>query len=197
MRQFLALELGDRARGELARWRAALQERCSGWRWVDPGGVHLTLRFLGEVSGSQDDALRGRWRRVAADHGPFEVRLSAPGTFPARGRPRVLWVSVTDGPRGPLARLSGGLERAAREAGLDPDERPFRPHLTLARARRGERPAVCEPWPEPHAVASPARELVLFLSRLGAGGARYTALERFPFLAAPVPRVGRRAGTQA
>ena len=110
---------------------------------------------------------------------PFEIELGEAGRFPPRGRPRILWRGV--GPAGPLTALARRLEDAARELGFRAEERPFRPHLTLARARRGERatlPAGDDPLP----AAGPFRveRATLFRSVLHPSGARYTALDHFP-----------------
>ena len=181
MRLFLAAELPDELLGQVQEIRTSLAAQLNGWRWARPEGVHLTLRFLGEVAPESDRKARGTWRRVAADARPFRVRLSGVGRFPERGRPRVLWVAVEETkPGAALAALAAELEQAARGLGWEAESRPFRAHLTLARGRRGARPE------EPHDAAVRVgtevrvRELVLYCSQLEAGGARYTALESFP-----------------
>lgn len=181
MRLFLAAELPDELLGRVDEIRTSLAAKLEGWRWVRPEGVHLTLRFLGEVAPESDRKARGTWRRVAADARPFRVRLHGVGRFPARGRPRVLWVGIEEtSPGDALPALAAELEQAARGLGWEAEMRSFNPHLTLARGRRGTRPD------EPHdaVVRSGSevqvRELVLHRSQLEAGGARYTALESFP-----------------
>ena len=177
MRRFLAVELPAPTREALA----ALSERwkgLGGWRWVRSEALHLTLRFLGEVAPALDLRARDVWRRAAGTVGPFRLRLSGVGSFPAGRRPRVLWVAAHDrGDR--LTAVAAALETAARELGFPPAERPFRPHVTVARAARGARPVAPDddPW-VPQSVE--VGEVVLFRSQLEASGARYTALERFP-----------------
>jgi 2'-5' RNA ligase len=107
----------------------------------------------------------------------------------------VLWLGVGDPAPSALLALQGDLEAAARRLGVPPEERAFHPHLTLARAIPGTRPPPPPPeapGPEPWSVT--VREVVLYESRLGAGGARYTALETFPLGGrSPEPAVDGRA----
>ena len=181
MRQFLAIELSDALREDLRALSERLRQETGGWRWVAPASIHLTLRFLGEVPGDRDAPSRALWREAAAAASRFTLRLEGIGSFPPRGRPRVLWVGVhEDGPAGRLQRLAEDLEGAARTAGFEPENRPFRPHLTLARARRNERPG----FPERREFVSRAsldvRDVVLFRSELHSSGARYSILDRYP-----------------
>jgi len=97
-------------------------------RWVDLGGSHLTLAFLGSVDDGLRAGLAERLGRVARRHPPVDVRLAGAGRFDDR----VLWAGVA----GELAPLAAGIRRAAEKAGVaDVDARPLRAHLTLAYAR--------------------------------------------------------------
>lgn len=181
MRQFLALELPADVRDVLAGLRRDLEPQGRGWRFARPESIHLTLRFLGEVAPDDDAALRATWGEVVRGHPPVVLVLDGVGVFPSPRRPRVLWVGLRDETAAPgLAGLAGDLEQAARKRGLQAEERAFRPHLTLARVRRGAR-ATAPPADTP---VVPLRfrcdEVVLFRSVLDRSGARYTALSRFP-----------------
>ena len=184
MRQFLAVELSGGLRDDLRSLQQQLRTETDGWRWVNPRSIHLTLRFLGEVATELDERCRGAWRTVAAGSRPFTVRLDGVGSFPPRGRPRVLWVGVReDGSDGRLASLAAAFETAARDAGFEHENRPFRPHLTLARARRSRGATL----PERHEFVSRSAlhvdRAVLFRSELMPTGARYSVLEAFAFRA--------------
>jgi 2'-5' RNA ligase len=180
MRQFLAAELPGSLRERVSELRATLEPRLDGWRWLAPDGIHLTVRFLGEVEQARDRRAREAWSRVAGDSEPFRVCLEGVGWFPERGAPRVLWVGVREtDPGGALSGLAARLEQAAREQGWEPERRPFRPHLTLARRRRdATRPELPEP-PVLADVAGWVRRVVLMRSHLEPGGARYTALTSY------------------
>jgi RNA 2',3'-cyclic 3'-phosphodiesterase len=165
MRLFVALVPPSEARAELA---AAIHELppepCL--RWTRPEQWHLTLAFLAEVDDRTCGQLVERLGRVARRHPPPELSLTGGGRFGAR----VLWTRV-DGDRAALRRLVDAVRAAVRRCGLPSEQRPYRPHLTLA---RGGTPA---PDLAP-LVASlrgftgstwPATELHLVRSRLGAG----------------------------
>ncbi len=103
-------------------------------RWVRLDGLHLTLRFLGPTG---DDLLAPTMTAVEvaarSAAGPVEIELSGAGTFPFGRRPRALWIGLSRGGDG-LAALAELTEAALVDAGWQPDGRPFRPHLTLARS---------------------------------------------------------------
>ena len=102
----------------------------SGAKWVDPGNFHLTLRFIGEIgedlAGDVDEALAG----VKASR--FALQLAGTGVFGGR-RPHALWVGAERSPE--LVRLRDRIEQALIRVGLEPEQRKFAPHVTLARLR--------------------------------------------------------------
>ena len=133
MRLFVAL---DPPPDQVAALDAALGARDDRLRWVPPSQWHLTLVFCGEVEPSVVPDLTERLTRAAARTPAFSVRLRGVGTFPGQaGRARVLWIGV-DGDSTTLSRLAERCAAAARRSGISVEERAFRPHLTLARARR-------------------------------------------------------------
>lgn len=179
MRLFLALEIPDLLRRALQEVQDTLRRSEEGWRWVRPEGLHVTLRFLGEVSAERLPALSPLWGAAAAAAGAADIEVAGLGAFPPRGRPRVLWVGLRDGSGGNLADLAAALEEVARGAGFSPQARAFAPHLTLARAASGAAPH--RPRAEIGVLGTfAAREVTLFRSVPGRGGAVYTALERYP-----------------
>ena len=174
VRAFVALELDPRLREAIGELQARLRPRCGGIRMTRPEGIHLTLRFLGDTSAAQIDTLRPLLAAAAADCPPAEARVAELGTFPERGSPRILWLGL-DVPSA-VFDLQRACERAARTAGFEREERPFRAHLTLGRWRdRAPRPDL------PPADLGPTRleTLVLFRSDLRPGGAVYTPLAQF------------------
>jgi 2'-5' RNA ligase len=179
LRLFLALELPEQLRGALAALQERLRSGEEGWRWVRPEGLHVTLRFLGEVAPERLPELSPAFREAAARGAPPEIEVEGLGTFPPRGRPRVLWVGLRDRSGGGLATAAAALEAAAREAGFPAEERAFSPHLTLARAATGAAPRRPEAEVGVLGVFR-AGDVTLFRSVPGRGGAVYTALERYP-----------------
>jgi 2'-5' RNA ligase len=102
-------------------------------RWVRLDGLHLTLRFLGPTAEERIAGTIAAVEAAALGRDRFAVGISGSGTFPPQGRPRALWLGVTEGAEG-LARLAAVVDDELRERGWTLDDRPFRPHLTLARS---------------------------------------------------------------
>jgi 2'-5' RNA ligase len=179
VRSFVALELPPGVRSAIGDLQARLRPRLGSIRLVRPEGAHLTLRFLGDTTPAQVEALRGPLALAAAECPACDVRLRGLGTFPDRGSPRLLWLGLE--PPAAVLALQAACERAAVAAGFAREGRAFVPHLTLGRWReRDRRPDL------PEADLGPARVdvLVLFRSDLAREGARYTSLARFPLGAA-------------
>ena len=175
VRAFLALPLPDEQRRLLAGHVEECARRAPGYRWVPADNLHLTLRFLGSVETSRLEELRRGLEGVRAP--AFELGLDGRGTFGPRAAPRVVWLSVGRG-REDCAKLAEEIEGACRAVGMESEARPFRAHVTLARARPApsrlpELPAPpdLEPWT--------VGQFVLYESRLGGPSARYLELARF------------------
>lgn len=186
MRLFLAFEIPELLKERLAAEAGRLARLHRGWRWVDPEALHVTLRFLGEVEPLRLDTHAPAWRLASAPHAAIDARLAGAGVFPSAGRPRVLFAGLheIDG-GGRLPALAADLETAARSLGFEPEDRPFRSHVTLARATRGSRPSI----PDPAALGELGTlrfdRVVLFESTLHASGARYRAIGTFPLTGGP------------
>lgn len=137
MRTFIAIELPEDIRAGLQREIDALKSLPGGRavRWVSASGIHLTLKFLGEVAPSRIEGIQDTMNAVAAAQSPFELSIRGIGSFPNNRRPRVVWVGVED-PSGSLARTQKALEDRLSELGFEREDRSFHPHLTLGRVRR-------------------------------------------------------------
>ena len=175
VRAFVALELEPTLRAALGELQARLRPRLGDVKLVRPDAVHLTLRFLGEATPAQVEALVPALAAAAATCPPVAARAAGLGCFPESGSPRVLWVGLELPP--PVLELQRACESAARAAGFDAEARPFRPHLTLGRWRsRAARPEL----PPVELGVARLDSLVLFRSRTRPEGATYTPLARFP-----------------
>ena len=169
-RIFSALELPVSARTHLALLRGEI----GGARWVDPGNMHLTLRFFGDISDAAADEITTRLEEIVAD--PIPVEISGTGAFGGRSG-TTLYAAVKPHPA--LDALQKTHERIARLAGLPPPEHPFRPHVTLSRARHPRPSAIARFLAETGGLRlAPftAERFVLLSSRPGTGGGPY-ALE--------------------
>jgi 2'-5' RNA ligase len=159
--------------------------------WTRPPSWHLTLKFLGEVAEEVLEAFLERFGPLAAERAPGDLAARGSLVLPPRGPARVLAVGFAEtAGLDEVRRLAADAERVAREAGAEREERPFRPHVTLARVRR--------PWPR-GAVTSyetavrewrfpawPAGGCTLYSSRLAAAGAVHTPIAQWAF--GKVPR---------
>lgn len=168
MRLFVALSLPDEIRERLAMMASGLPSA----RWVKPENYHITLRFIGEVDNHVardiDDALSGV-------HVPeFEVSLVGIGQFGEGKKLRSLWTGVESGE--PLQRLQTKVESAVVRAGLQPEGRKFKPHVTLARFKESPGPKLGQYLHSHGLFRSPpfmVREFVLYSSFLAREGAIY------------------------
>ena len=183
VRCFVAIELPAEARRCIGGLVTGLRGAgVRGLRPVNPDGVHLTLKFLGDVSMSTAGAVSAALEDAVAAAAPFELELRGVGVFPDLRRPRVLWVGV-GGDLVPLQRLYESVEGALAPQGFPPEGRGFTPHLTLARLRDGtsteERAragAVLTSLSWEEGAAVPVGGVSLMRSTLGSGGAVYRRL---------------------
>ncbi len=163
---------------------AALSTALPGARWVAPENLHLTLRFIGEVEGHQAGDLDAALAQVKATR--FPVTLVGVDRFGAGRTLRALWVGVEPNPE--LDRLYRKVEQAVQAAGLAPNGRKFKPHVTLARFK-GDPGYRLYDYLAHHATfraeTFEARDFVLYSSFLSHGGAIYTAEAVYP-LAPPL-----------
>ena len=154
--------------------------------WTRPESWHVTLRFLGQVAPGPLEHFAAAIAETAAGSAEWRLIAAGPAVFPSVRRARVLGIALAE-KTGALARLAAAAEAQARAIGLEPEERPFRPHVTLARLRRPWPPAAVERFRAAVADARlpgwDAREVVLYASRLGPGGAQHTPLARFELAA--------------
>lgn len=183
MRAFLAVSLPADVRASLAVLQRGLAHSNADVKWVEPENLHVTLRFLGEITEEQRLALEALLERLAPREEPFVLGLEGIGAFPSLGSPRVFWVGLSTG-RETAARIAGAIEREGATILLEKAERPFAAHVTLGRVRSPRhRPALVQrlretSWraPDPWRVSA----LTLYQSVLGPGGPRYTVLAEVP-----------------
>lgn len=154
-------------------------------RWVRPEGIHLTLKFLGQVGEQGLQRVRRVLGEAAQAHRPFTLDLTSVGAFPDMRRPRVVWVGVEER-EGELARLQAALERGLARLGFEAGRRPFHPHLTLGRVRKSATAsqvarlgAALAGWRSHIAGSFEVGAVTLFRSDLRPEGAVYTSLGKY------------------
>jgi len=137
IRSFIAIELPEEARKGLARLRRELERDEQRFvKWVDPGGIHLTLKFLGNIPSRRVTEITEAMRKAVQGLSPFLLEISGLGAFPSLKQPRVVWVGV-GGELDKLSTLQQNIDCALAALGFAREERPFVPHLTVARVREG------------------------------------------------------------
>ena len=136
VRAFVAIGISQEARDTLADVINRLQQQgVSGVRWVRPEGVHLTLKFLGDVDAGLLEGILAAMERAARGTGSLSLALSGIGAFPSAKSPRVIWVGL-GADLDPLRELQARIDRELDETcGFPRERRAFAPHLTLGRTR--------------------------------------------------------------
>lgn len=175
MRLFVGIALEDGVAERLKRLTGALRRADDGLRWSAPEAWHVTLQFLGGATEAQYACLAERLRTVEA--GPVTVRLSGTGTFERAG---VFFAEVEVSPE--LTALAQDVAAATARCGFVPEERPYHPHITLARRRDAQgakRLRELGRVPAELQAGFVAQEFLLYESRPAAGGSEYIVRERF------------------
>ncbi|PWH14051.1 MAG: RNA 2',3'-cyclic phosphodiesterase [Anaerolineae bacterium] len=134
LRAFIAIDIPPEIRQAISHETAGLRQACGrAVRWVATENIHLTLKFLGEVSSANLELLRQSIHAECAQTAPFEISVAGLGCFPNPRHPRVLWVGLSAPSE--LTHLQRQIENAATRLGYTPEEKPFSPHLTIGRVR--------------------------------------------------------------
>lgn len=171
-RLFVGIELPD----ELRQLLSGVREAYPAARWHGPEQLHLTLNFIGHVD--EDVARRMAAALAGIRESPFSLAVQGVGYFGTPQQPSVLWAGLA--PSTPLHRLQRALEQRLVPLGLVPEDRPYTPHITLARVRPG---VPLQAFLQQHArLSSPAFQvdhICLFLSSGGEQGVRYQVIERY------------------
>lgn len=204
IRTFIAIDLPAPVLDALANTQEQLhsylaaQGQDRALRWSPTKNLHLTLRFLGDTTPEQQEQVTERLQALAATVAPFALHVDFTGNglggFPTLRQPRVVWMGI-GGELDALGQLQAQVEKIVQAAGFTPEEKPFSPHLTLARAaRNSDRRRLKEvgqalgDYVQAAATSlaptDPLRftvnRVILYQSELRPGGSRYTALAELP-----------------
>ncbi|HVE91018.1 MAG TPA: RNA 2',3'-cyclic phosphodiesterase [Actinomycetota bacterium] len=179
MRLFVAVDPPGDIKSALERDVVGpLRQELPAARWTRSDGRHLTLKFLGEVDDSRVAEVAGAVRDAARRHTPFDAAFDRIGGFPNLRRPRVVWVGIGPGAE-PMSALAASVEEGLEDLGFEPEGRPFRPHLTLARFKVPDRVSELPDIAVPSDTFT-VRGVVLFRSQLRREGTAYTPLDELP-----------------
>jgi len=190
MRLFVALDIDAAIRERIALFLEGVRQFAPDVRWARAEALHLTLKFIGELDAARLEDVRSALAQVQGE--ATEIRFCKTGFFPTAKSARVFWVGVEADAR--LASLAGAVEEALEPLGVEREQRPFSPHLTLARTGSGrpsrgreDRANPSFKWLQEKLAAMPApdfgamtpREFFLYQSKLSPTGAQYTKLAGF------------------
>ncbi len=186
VRLFIACEVPDEVKTAIGAVIETLRSRSgAAVRWIRAEGVHVTLKFLGEVPVRQLPAVKLAVQEAVVGTAPFELEFSNIGMFGGREGLRLMWVGIA-GDVLRLEKLVRDVNAALAVVGFDPERRPFRPHLTLGRVRdeiptrqRAEIEVAVGKMDVPPSTWR-TNQVSLMRSRLTTAGAVYEVLATFP-----------------
>ncbi|MFY9950896.1 MAG: RNA 2',3'-cyclic phosphodiesterase [Candidatus Sulfotelmatobacter sp.] len=191
MRLFVALDIDDDIRNRIARFLDGVRGFAPDVRWARPESLHVTLKFIGEQSETQVEAIKRTLDKIEADH--FELNFHGYGFFPSARAPRVFWVGVDEDSK--LTSLAGSVDSKLIELNIEEERHTYNAHLTLGRIggsgsphrEKGDRAnrnferlqEKLSALPVPEFGTMAAREFFLYQSQLSPGGSKYTKLAGF------------------
>ena len=190
IRTFIALEMNENLQRHLEQTIHQLTCILPNIRLVNPKGIHLTLAFLGELDDAQLVDATYAAQIAAQQVHAFHYRLTRLGIFGTVHRPRVLWMGI-DEPSGTLDKLQHILHQQLTQQGFGLENRPFSPHLTLARVKAPLSPSEQQSLQQLlqgnqqgliSTATYPVRHIEIMKSELSKTGAGYTSLQSFPLL---------------
>jgi 2'-5' RNA ligase len=192
MRIFVALDLDRPIREQIQKFVEEVRSFAPDARWISGESLHVTLKFIGEQPDATVSQIEASLRSVRAE--PFPVSFCGSGFFPTQRAARVFWIGIqaTDA----LGRLAKTVDESLARIGIPKEDRPFTPHLTLARTRGGsgapgrrkddrtnrqfaKLQEFLTTHPAPEFGTMTAREFFLYRSQLSSKGSQYTKVARF------------------
>lgn len=180
IRCFVAIEIPEAIRTLLISAQEDLRKDIRGASWVKSGNIHLTLKFLGDVAPSQISVIKNGIEQVTDTRSSFSMEIGGIGAFPNLTRPRIIWAGVKSG-ADEVTAIAREINAGLSLHGYEPDEKRFRPHLTLARLKRrvNLKPFVdvFRQYDTINGATMVVNQIQVVQSRLRPSGAIYTSLE--------------------
>jgi 2'-5' RNA ligase len=179
IRSFLAIELPEPILRKIEEVEADLKAAHADVRWVNPEKIHLTLKFFGNIEGSRIDSIFKSIEEPVRGTQPFSLKVQGVGAFPSMKSPRVIWMGLVNGSQ-ILTSLQKEIEAQLEKIGFQPEDRPFRPHLTLGRVKsslgKSDLVGRMEKHKEGEFGDFEVERVILFKSDLKPSGPIYTTL---------------------
>ncbi|MCD6082564.1 RNA 2',3'-cyclic phosphodiesterase [Candidatus Aerophobetes bacterium] len=179
MRVFIAIELPEAVKMKIAQVQERLKKTKDRIRWVEPSIIHLTLKFLGEISEKDLEKVKEAAEKAVKSFAPFSFEVEGVGAFPSSSSPRVIWMGVGEG-KDVLTRLATQIEEELVRCGFGRDKR-WIPHLTMGRVRsleeREKLASLIQRERDAEAGKVRVEKVSIFKSRLTPKGPVYTVLK--------------------
>lgn len=179
IRSFIAVAVDETIISRLTALQQELRRADAPVSWVRPEGMHLTLKFLGNVPEADIPRIGDALHEVAVPRTPFRIGVEGAGAFPNLRRPRVVWADIREG-REELIALATAVDDVLAGLGFPPEKRPFSPHLTLGREKEPKQLerliALVQSHADDRFGEMTVNEVILFRSQLSPKGAKYTPL---------------------
>ena len=178
VRSFIALELSQEAKEEIARIEGILKNSDMEIRWTKPDSAHLTLKFLGDVEENLLAEIGKDLDNITSGKIAFDILLEDIGVFPDWRFPKVMWIGIGEG-KDMVSDMAQEVEDAMEKRGFEKEKRPFKPHFTIGRVRRARKKEQFEKLVGTvtiRPVTSRISNIILFKSVLTPKGAVYTPL---------------------
>lgn len=178
IRSFICIEIPEEILFRLKNVQDHLKPHSRGVRWVRSEGIHLTLKFLGDVAERRLPDIARAVQLAAQNIKPFDISLNGFGAFPDFRRPRIFWIGIQEN-AGMLVRLQRRIEEELEKEGFQAEKRPFTPHLTLGRVKSNDNIGAVSRILSAENIGVAefrAREIVIKKSELQPSGALYTSL---------------------
>lgn len=184
MRTFIAINLSPEIKKTLSLLIDELDKGSRNIRWIRQEGMHLTLKFLGEIGRERVPEIEDVLIRISKNYEPFVLKFKGTGSFPpGKKNPRVLWVGIEEGET--LRALQSQLEGDLEKLGFPKERRKFHAHLTLGRVKSffnlRETLSLLEKYRERNFGEMEAEKITFFQSILKPTGAEYSVLSEFEF----------------
>lgn len=179
MRAFIAIEISEDIREALGQVQSRLKYAGADVKWVEPNNIHLTLKFLGEITDEKAEKVKSILDAIGSQIRPFEISLKDVGAFPKIEYPRVIWAGLDKG-AGEAKALAARIDEELAKIGFQPETRPFASHFTIGRVRSAKnKDALKEKMTGlelPTGNSQAIKSVALFQSTLTPRGSIYTKL---------------------
>ncbi len=183
IRTFIAIKIPSQLEAAFEELIQSMQHIPNKVKWVKPASIHLTLKFLGEITQKDVQRVLDRTERAVANISSFTLKTSQRGAFPSLKRPRVFWVGLTERNGEQLIGLQKNIESELETEGFPKEKREFKPHLTVGRVKSPKnieevsKQFMAYQFPE---IEFAVNEVVVMKSELTRQGAIYTMQKSFP-----------------